>query len=284
NNKYITIRLNKLRNERNYSTSSVKCSKSEVINKFILDKQLIPVNVYENLSLEETKKKIKSYSKGKSGIYLILNKVTLDYYIGSASTNKIYSRFYSHLLGLTGSKIVKLSVKKYKLDNFSFIILEEFPHIVTKENNKTLLDLEDFYLKSLLPNYNILTEAGNTFGYKHTEVSRINMKSKYSEERRMTIGSLNRVKSLSNETKDKLRKAALNRLPRIFTEQALLNMKKSCKPVVLYNKNGTVYGEYSSITEASFALNCSIKTIHRALKSNSKLLKKCLIVKYGCYI
>jgi group I intron endonuclease len=118
----------------------------------------------------------------------------LDFYIGSASTNKIYSRYYKHLIGFNGSKIVKLAVKKYKLENFAFVILEEYPEIVTKENNKNLLDLEDFYLKSLLPNYNILTEAGNTFGYKHTEIDRINMKANYSEERRLAIGNINRGK------------------------------------------------------------------------------------------
>lgn len=96
-----------------------------------------------------------------------------------------------------------------------------------------------------------MTEAGNTFGYKHTEITRIKMKSNYSEERRLMIGNLNRGKSLSLTTKDKLRKAACNRLPRVFTEEALLNMKKSCKPIVLYNKDYTVYGEYSSIKEAS---------------------------------
>jgi group I intron endonuclease len=179
---------------------------------------------------------------------------------------------------------VKLAVKKYKLENFSFIILEEFPDTITKENNKRLLDLEDFYLKSLLPNYNILTEAGNTFGYKHTELDRIKMSSTYSEARRLQIGNLNRGKSLSAETKDKLRKTATRRLPRTFTSEALSNMKKSSKPVVLYNKDGTVYGEYSSITQASLSLGCGIKTIYRALKSESKLVKKRLIVKYGTYV
>jgi hypothetical protein len=51
--------------------------------------------------------------------------------------------------------------------------------------------LEDFYLKSLLPNYNILTEAGSSFGYKHTEMTRIKMRSNYSLERRILIGNLN---------------------------------------------------------------------------------------------
>jgi group I intron endonuclease len=178
------------------------------------------------------------------------------------------------LIGYTGSKILKLAVKKYKLENFVFIVLEEFPEVVSQENNKRLLDLEDFYLKSLLPNYNILTEAGNSFGYKHTEITRINMKANYSEERRLKIGNLNLGKSLNNETKEKLRKAALQRLPRVFSEDALSNMKKVSKPLVLYNKDGTVYGEYPSITSASVDINCSIKTIYRALKSDSKILKR----------
>ena len=263
---------------RFYSTST-KVDNNIKLNNFLLDKTLNPVICYENLHLEETKNKINKYSKGKSGIYLILNLMTLDYYIGSASTNKIYSRFHRHLIGLSGSKIVKLAVKKYKLENFAFIVLEEFPEIITKENNKNLLDLEDFYLKSLLPNYNILTEAGNSFGYKHTEIDRIKMKANYSEERRLAIGNLNRGKLFSDETKQKIREKALNRLPRTFTNEAISNMKKASKPIVLYNKDDTVYGEYTSITEASTVLSCSVKTIYRALKSESKLLKKRWIVK-----
>jgi len=127
----------------------------------------------------------------------------MDYYIGSASTNRFYARFSNHLLYFRGSKVVKHAVKKYNISNFAFLILELFPEIVNKENNKKLLDMEDFYLKSLLPNYNILTEAGSSFGYKHTEITRIKMKSNYSLERRQRIGDLNKDKNLSKETIDK---------------------------------------------------------------------------------
>lgn len=34
------------------------------------------------------------------------------------------------------------------------------------------MDLEDKYLKLLVPNYNHLTEAVFSFGYKHTDVDR----------------------------------------------------------------------------------------------------------------
>ena len=44
-----------------------------------------------------------------------------------------------------------------------------------------MLDLEDKYLKLYLTNYNILTEAGSSFGYKHSEVDQIKMKNLYSD-------------------------------------------------------------------------------------------------------
>jgi group I intron endonuclease len=230
--------------------------------------------LYENLQLNETKNNILKDTKGLSGIYLILNKLTLDFYIGSASTNRFYARFSNHLIYFRGSKIIKNAVKKYNIDNFAFLIIELFPEIVNKENNKNLLDREDFYLKTLLPNYNILTEAGSSFGYKHTELDRLKMKSNYSIERRIRIGNLNKDKNLSKETIEKIREKALLRDKRTFSEEALLNMTKSSKPIILYNLNLTVFGEYSSITNAAKAIGCNEKTIRRALNTEKKILKR----------
>lgn len=153
---------------------------SKVLNNFLEEKKLKSVICYEDLQLKYTKDKISTNSKSKSGIYLILNKLTLDYYIVSATTNKIYSIYYKHLISFDGSKVVKYAIKKYKLESFAFLI-ELLPEDVNKEKNKKLLVLEYFYLKCLLSNYNILTEAGNTFDYKHIETDRIKMKANYSK-------------------------------------------------------------------------------------------------------
>ena len=91
------------------------------------------------------------------------------------------------------------AISKYGINNFSFLVIDIFTEVTNKENNKKLLDMEDYYLKSLLPNYNILTEAGNSFGYKHTELSRIKMKRNFSVKRREFIGNLNRGKNLTKE-------------------------------------------------------------------------------------
>jgi group I intron endonuclease len=268
--------------KRYYSTPINKpiITNSEILNDFIEENNLKPIYCYEDLHLETIKTQIKKDTKDLSGIYLILNKITLDYYIGSAATNRFYARFSNHLINFHGSKIVKLAVRKYKLPNFAFVILDLFPEIVTKENNKKLLDLEDFYLKSLLPNYNILTEAGSSFGYKHTEIARIKMKTNYSQNRRDLIGNLNRGNKLSEETKEKIRQKSLSRINPTYTEQGIINITKKSKPVILYNKDNTVYGEFSSIVNAANFIRCNEKTIIRALKSESKLLLRRWIVKY----
>jgi group I intron endonuclease len=245
---------------------------SEELNKFILYKNLNPVFIYDNLSDSTIKTRVLNETRGLSGIYLILNKFTMDYYVGSASTGKFHARFTNHLFNLNGSKVLKNAVKKYGISSFAFIVLELFTEIVNKENNKKLLNLEDFYLKSLLPNYNILTEAGSSFGYKHSEITRINMKSNYSEERRKAIGSLNKGKSLSPNTIELMRQAALTQ-PN-YSAEAIKNMKKRSKPILVYNLDYTVYGEFPSIVDAAKSLGCAQKTIIRALQSPKKILRR----------
>jgi group I intron endonuclease len=247
---------------------------SEELTKFISEKNLNPVFIYEDLSDKTVKSRVLNDTRGLSGIYLILNKVTLDYYIGSASTGRFHARFSNHLFNFHGSKVVKNAVKKHGVSSFAFIVLELFPEIVNKENNKKLLDLEDFYLKSLLPNYNILTEAGSSFGYKHNETTRLNMKTNYSEERRLAISSLNKGKSLSPSTIEAMKQSALNRIKPIYSKEGIQDMKKNSKAILVYNMDYTVYGEFPSITEASKYLGCSQKTIYRALQTPKKILRR----------
>lgn len=259
------------------SISEDKKGGEERLISIIKELGVNPVYTYENLVSEDIRKQILSETKGLSGVYMIVNKITGDYYIGSAATNRFYARFSNHLIYFRGSKIVKAAVKKYGLENFSFVVLELYLNIVTKENNKELLDLEDRYLKLLLPNYNILTEAGSSFGYKHTEVDRQKMKDVYTLERREQIGSLNRGKKLSPDTIEKMRKIALNSPPK--SDETKLKCITHTRPVVLYNLNRTVYGEYSTILDAAKAINCNEKTIRRALKTPKSLVKRQWIVK-----
>ena len=172
------------------------------------------------------------------------------------------------------NKIVKLSIKKYNIENFAFLILELYPDIITKENNHELINLEDKYWKLVVPNYKRLTnkEAGSSFGSKHTEVDRQKMKSLYTDARREMVGSLNRGKKLSPETIAKIRERALNISP--ISNDTKVKCITHTRPVVLYNLNGTVYGKYTTILEAANSISCSEKTIRRALKTEKGLVKR----------
>src|SRR5690349_16645628 len=64
------------------------------------------------------------------------------------------------------------------------------------------------------------------------------------------------------------------------TKEVLLNMNKKSKPIILYNLDNTVFGEYPGIVEAARVVNCSPRTISRVLRTNKKILRKRFIVKY----
>ena len=85
--------------------------------------------------------------------------------------------------------------------------------------------------------------------------------------------------ALSSNTVEKFRIKALNRKPYTYSEQGKLNLKKNSKPLLVFNLNGTLYGEYSSLTEATISLKCSLKTINRCLKTDKKILKRQWILK-----
>lgn len=99
------------------------------------------------------------------------------------------------------------------------------------------------------------------------------MKSNYSESRREQIGNLNRGKPFSPETIEARRVSALHRKEVNYTEQGILNMTKKSKSILVKGLNNIVYGEFNSIIETAKALNSSIKTVSRTLKSPSKIMK-----------
>lgn len=85
------------------------------------------------------------------------------------------------------------------------------------------------------------------------------MKDIYSDAIRQRIGNLNKGKKFSPETIEKMREKALNRPPMLdITKQKCI---VNTRPVVLYNLNGTVYGEYSTILDAAASINCGEKLL-----------------------
>ncbi len=236
-------------------------------------KALNPVKVYKDLHTLETQLLIKNENNNKSGIYCIYNTINHKFYIGSAITNRIYTRFRNHCFhNNIGSNLLKRAINKYGLNNFTFQILEYFPGIILKENLKKsyidLLNLETFYIQLLNPEYNILSFGTSSLGFKHAQVTKNKMKINYSHLRRCLIAKVNKGLNLSESTKNKLKEAALKRYQ---LQPSLRNnlAKLFSKPVNLIDSTGKLVKEFTGIREMAKNFNCCHKTINKHIKNKT---------------
>lgn len=248
---------------------SIKSKPQDITNEIDIfnDIGIEPKDWWSNLDKLEVRSNINKHLKNKSGIYIIINKITRNYYVGSASTNRLYTRFCNHLLNYHGSKLIKKSVIKYGLNNFIFAILQYYPYEVTKLNNKELLALETSYISLLAPSYNILTEAGNSFGYKHSEESLLKMKLAFTEERKELVRQLqySRKNNWSEDSKLKLRNIALNRPIDYISNETRLKISERISLNIVLILNNKQLCNIKGINKTSHLLCCSYKTIQRAL-------------------
>lgn len=226
---------------------------------------------WDNLHDSNIRNKIIKEVSQKAGIYLIYNKITGNYYIGSAITNKLYTRFSNHLLNFHGSKLVEKSVKKYGLNNFMYGVIEyiDLPKIMTPEDKKELYERETLYIALLMPKYNILTEAGSSWGYKHSEENIAKMKLGFTDERRELLKKLqmSRKGKWTDESKLKLREAALKRDKETYwTKEGRKNLGLfNAEEVYLYDINHKYICKFKSINSTANYLCCSYKTLVRSL-------------------
>uniref|UniRef100_A0A060REW1 ARAD0ZZ00924p n=1 Tax=Blastobotrys adeninivorans TaxID=409370 RepID=A0A060REW1_BLAAD len=266
--KYINYINHNIKHYRNYSTynNNYKDNNKLYYDNLFKELNISPIYYFDNLDKVETKELILNKLRELGGIYIIINKINKNFYIGSAITNKFYSRFYRHLISLTGNKPLKASVKKYGLNNFIFGILEVFPEVINKENNRELIKLEDTYLKTYLPNYNILLEAGSSFGYKHSEESKLRMKLNYSKERKELIRELQKNRKWSEYSKNKLREIAFNRSDNYWSKEGLDRISNiNSHNIKLFDINNNYICNFKNIVQTSNYLKCSTKTIQRSL-------------------
>lgn len=113
-------------------------------------------------------------------------------------------------------------------------------------------------------------------GWKHSEEILAKMRENYSEERRERVGNINKGKTLSQETRELIRKAALLREP--MSIESRMKCATNMRPVTITNLDGSNPIHFISIKEASIAISCGEKTIRRALNGNG-VIKKIFLVK-----
>lgn len=284
---------NKFLNKRLFSSSSFLLKNNnkpqdltdsqQIINE-ILGKVNIE-NWWDNVDKEPVRIEIREKLRNKSGIYIIINKITKNYYIGSAIYNRLYTRFSNHLYHLNGNKLVARSIKKYGLNNFIFGVLEyinnhEYNDKYDKKINQELLNLETSYISLLTPKYNIVPEAGNTLGYKHNEESLNKMKIAFTDERRELLRQLqiNRKGKWSEESKQRLREVALNRSEDYISREGRIKIAKLFgKPIYLFDENNKYICEFYSISKTANYLCCSTKTIKRSINKGYIYIPKIFI-------
>ena len=143
------------------------------------------VEFFENVKIN--KRNIYKHLKEKSGIYLFINNITKDLYVGSSiNLSKRMAIHFYHASSDKDTKIVFYrAMKKYKLDNFSLAILE-----YCNSDNTNIKKLEQKWIDYYEPKYNVLKIAGTSSGLRHTVDTINKLKELFSKEKHPKYGSI----------------------------------------------------------------------------------------------
>lgn len=162
--KYSNLNNNLFKNEvyvfkHSYSTLSKNSLRNDYVNN---------VKFYENAF--DMKKDILNENKGKSGIYMLMNKKTKKIYIGQSSnlSNRFKNYFNFSYINSKASLTINRALIEYGYSNFSVSILEYC-------DKSDLLTREQFYFDKLNPQYNLLKIAGSSLNSKYFENIKLKM-------------------------------------------------------------------------------------------------------------
>lgn len=208
------------------------------------------------------------------GVYEIRNIITGDKYIGSSLNIKLRFTEHRRLLKLNKhhSTILQNSYNKYGLSNYKF-------SIICKCNPNLRLHLEQCYLDSVKPYYNVSKSAiAPMQGRKHSEATKLlfkkrkpkkgkehpNYGTKWTEEMREHFIKVRTGEKRSQEFKDRLsKKNKENGNGKHFQKYVDLAKRK-----VYDNKGNT----FSSLTECAEYYKVGTPTVCDVLKGRSKYL------------
>ncbi len=135
------------------------------------------------------------------GVYEIVNLHNDKRYVGSSKDLK--AREYRHFSGSQSNPHMQYAMKKYGKEKFVFKVLE-----YVREDD--LLKVEQFYIDTLNPEYNICRVAGNRLGVP------------MSDEAKAKISEALKGRATSLETREKLRKANTGKRPTPETLEKLV--------------------------------------------------------------
>lgn len=155
---------------------------------------------FENV--QSSKKYIYKQLRGKSGVYLFINNITGDLYVGSSLvlSKRMTSHFYHANSNKDTKIVISRAMRKYKLENFSLAIIE-----FCASNIFVCSDLEQKWIDYYKPRYNVLKIAGSSSGFRHSIDTINKLKQLFKKENHPKYGSVT-----SNETKQAISEGIKN--------------------------------------------------------------------------
>lgn len=215
-------------------------------------KYLKAEKVYKNF--KEDRVKIVKEEKGRSGVYLLINKVNNHTYVGSSTNLASRMRNYLNKSFLKSKQNINMPITrallKYDYDNFSILILEYVKPLF-------LTARETFYITHLMPYYNVLKEGYSSLGYIHTE------------ETKKLLSELAKNRVHSDKTKGLIARAVTGENNPFYNRNHSIESKLR---MIEANSAYPVY-MYDSFKEL-LVIFPSVKTLAKFIKSNHPTLVK----------
>lgn len=194
-----------------------------------------------------------------SGIYYIRNINNNKIYIGS--TQNFKNRFSKHRSQLKNNRhhniLLQNAYNKYGIESFNYIILELC-------DIDSLLIREQYWLDNLNPEYNISKFADAPT--RGRSIKRCPLTQDVKDKISNTLKEYYSDESLRNFMRD-INIGNKNRLGKPTSEETKM---KFYKKVIVYNIDGSLFGEFKSVLEASINTNIHKSQIARCARGERK--------------
>ena len=211
--------------------------------------------------------------KNKAGVYGVINTKTSKQYIGSSLD--LYSRLMDHIKGRDSNLRLQRSIHKDGLNFFKVVIYyyHNDPAVLLTDIETTVISAFPF---SFL--YNFKKEGKSMLGYKHTKQAIEKMKLRFANKSNHPMfGKKHSESILSLISKPGKLNPMFGKKHNEKTKK-LMSIKKSIRPLGLYDDNNNLIEKYSNQVELAIKFNVHKTTISRFIKSG-KLFKSKFFIK-----
>ena len=238
---------------------------SDFINNSDDNKKILPLFIHNKFTklyanFKDDRYDIYRDHKGKvSGVYLLYNKISGHYYVGSSISIANRMRTYlklSYIKGKDRNMPILKGLLKYGYNNFSLIIIEYV-------NNSNLGIRETYWINYLKPYYNILQQAYSSSDFTHSEYTknllRIRAKGRVHTEK---------TKTLISQSLKGFRNPFFNRKHSKLSKEKI-STKNSKGLIYVYDDMLRLLVEFTSLTDFKNTIKANMVTLNKCLGSNT---------------